>query len=197
MSKKRKSTLRAKVLTALLIILFAGSCAVIIFAICTGRLSRENNTNPTETTVAVETTSAPETTAQTEPAQLTSAASTTASETEASDIAVASAYDADYWVEYKADYGSSGLSVLFGANNTGASVSFDGNRFSVKILGSGTSSEIATGTFSFVSDTEIELRYDNSYIATATVLETENSVVTVMDFPLDTAETTLRVSVAQ
>lgn len=197
MSEKRKSTLKAKVLTVLLIILFIGSCAAIIFAICTGQLSRESGTPPAETSAATETAAQTETVAQTEAA--TSAVTTAASATDSAETALSlgSTYDALYWAEYKAEYGSAGLSVLFGARTQGAAVTFEDNRFTVSSISYDEYTAVATGTFSFVSDSEIELRYDNSNIATAKVIETENSQVTVMDFPLDTPDTTLRLSVAR
>lgn len=198
MSEKRKSTLKAKVLTAILIILFAGSCAAIIFAICTGSISRENNTNPTETSAVTETPAVTETAADTEATTLTTVTNaTTAAQGADSSIKLGSAYNVDYWVEYKEENGSAGLGVLFGARTQGAVVTFEGDRFTVSTVSSNETADVASGSFSFISDSEIQLRYDNSNIATAKVIETENGTVSVLDIPMDIEGTTLRASIAQ
>lgn len=201
MNVNKKSTLKAKVLTVALLVLFLGSCAVLIFAILTGRLSREGKVNPTESTPSVETTVSTEahtdipTTALTQP--ITQPSSTEAGTTEVSDYSALSpgtSYNAEYWAEYNADNNSSGLAVLFGARTRSVTVSFsDDNKFSVLV---NDDIEVAIGTYSVVSETEIELRYDNSNIAYAQIVETEDGVITVMDFPMDVEDTTLRLSLA-
>ncbi len=199
MKEKRKSTPKAKLLTAVLLVLFLGSCAVLVFAVCTDILGI-NSIEPTEpvaTTQAVATEEV--TTANTE----ASVASATASEpvetstAVSSNITLGSIYNVDYWAEYKADNGSSGLGVLFGAQTQSAEVKFsDDNKFSVVINANNEAVEVSSGTYIIISESEVELRYENSNIETATVSETENGVATVMDFSMDVDGTTLRISLA-
>lgn len=198
MKVNKKSTLKAKVLTVALLVLFLGSCAVLIFAICTGQLSREGKENPTESVAATETvvnvtesTGTP--TTLSEPATEASTPAGTTEPSVSSELSLGTTYNAEYWVEYNADNGSSGLAVLFGAQTRNVTVSFsDENTFSVSV----DDSEIASGTYSFISDNEIELRYDNSYIASAEIIETEDGVASLIDFPMDIEDTTLRIKLA-
>ena len=199
MKVNKKSTTKAKVLTVALLILFLGSCAVLIFAICTGQLSRKGNVNPTDSTTPTETvvstvanTEIPTTALTEQTTQLSTPAESTPVETVSSALSLGTSYDAECWVEYNADNNSSGLAVLFGAHTRKVSVSFsDENKFSVSV---NDNVEVASGTFSVVSDNEIELRYDNSYIATAEIIETADGMVTLMDFPMDIEDTTLRLN---
>lgn len=196
MYEKRKSTLKAKVLTAVLIILFVGSCAAIIFAICTGNLSRDNNNTPTESSNITDTSTVPSTASMTEASEPeTSDLEATSAEVKSIDLA--SSYNVDYWVEYKTDNGSAGLGVLFGAHTQGAVIHFEGGRFAVSTLSVYETLDVAAGTFSFVSESEVELRYDNSNVETLKIIEAEDSVATVIDFPMDIEGTTLRASIAQ
>lgn len=203
MSVKRKSTLKAKVLTVILIVLFAGSCATLIFAICTGQLSREGKEVLVETTVSAEastetaTANASTSVTEAQTTASTTAAQTTATESVESNVTLGTTYNVDYWAEYKAENGSAGLGVLFGAHTQGVIISFDGDKFSVSVVNYDELLPVATGDYSFVSDSEIELRFDNSAIEIATVVESENGVATVIDFPMDIEDTTLRASVAQ
>lgn len=204
MKVNKKSTLKAKVLTAALLVLFLGSCAVLIFAIFTGQLSREDKKTPTESTAPVETVINTEDNTEassvsfTEPeAEASTPAETSASDTASSANSLGTSYDAQYWVEHKAEHGTNGLAVLFGAKTQGVSVNFiDGNRFSVNVTSYNESHEMETGTYIFTTDGNIELRYDNSFIATANVLETKNGTITSMDFPMSFEDTTLRLSLA-
>lgn len=199
MKVNKKSTTKAKVLTVALLILFLGSCAVLIFAICTGQLSRKGNVNPTDSTTPTETvvstvanTEIPTTALTEQTTQLSTPAESTPVETVSSALSLGTSYDAECWVEYNADNNSSGLAVLFGAHTRKVSVNFsDENKFSVSV---NDNVEVASGTFSVVSDNEIELRYDNSYIATAEIIETADGMVTLMDFPMDIEDTTLRLN---
>ena len=199
MKVNKKSTTKAKVLTVALLILFLGSCAVLIFAICTGQLSRKGNVNPTDSTTPTETvvstvanTEIPTTALTEQTTQLSTPAESTPVETVSSALSLGTSYDAEYWVEYNADNNSSGLAVLFGAHTRKVSVNFsDENKFSVSV---NDNVEVASGTFSVVSDNEIELRYDNSYIATAEIIETADGMVTLMDFSMDIEDTTLRLN---
>lgn len=195
MSEKRKSTPKAKVLTAVLLILFLGSCAVLIFAVCTDILGINSNTNPTETITPTETSAIVSTTASI-PATIPSSSvlPTTASEVSDAGVNLGSIYEVDYWVEYMAEKGAPGLGVLFGARTQGAVVTFEEDRFTVSNLNYDEYVPVVSGTFSFVSDNEIELRFDNSNIEIATVLDAENGVATVIDFPMDLEDTTLRLS---
>ena len=199
MKVNKKSTTKAKVLTVALLILFLGSCAVLIFAICTGQLSRKGNVNPTDSTTPTETvvstvanTEIPTTALTEQTTQLSTPAESTPVETVSSALSLGTSYDAECWVEYNADNNSSGLAVLFGAHTRKVSVNFsDENKFLVSV---NDNVEVASGTFSVVSDNEIELRYDNSYIATAEIIETADGMVTLMDFPMDIEDTTLRLN---
>lgn len=199
MSKNKKSTPKAKVLTAVLLIVFLGSCAVLAFAICTDILGvapkKPNPTEPVGTTAVSATEEI--TTIATEATVPSSQVSVPQSSTAVSTtLTLGSTYNVDYWVEYMNDYGTSGLGVLFGARTKAATVVFsDDNTFSVTVENNG-SLEVSTGTYSFMSDGNIELRFDNSNITTAMVLETENSEITSMDFPMDVDGTTLRLSLA-
>ncbi len=199
MSEKRKSTPKAKVLTAVLLVLFLGSCATLVFAVCTDILGVNNNrTNPTETVSATETTVAEETTAQPETTEaVITTIATTASEAQATGISLGSTYNVDYWAEYQAEHNASGLAVLFGARTQGAVISFDNGRFTVSSVSNDEYTSVATGSYSLISDSEIELRYDNSYIAAAIVAEAEDGVATALDFPLDVEGTTLRASLSE
>ncbi len=204
MNVNKKSTLKAKVLTVALLVLFLGSCAVLIFAIFTGQLSREDKKTPTESTTPVESVLNTEENTEasstyfTEPAtQYSTPAETTGADISSSAVSLGNSYDAQYWVEHEAEYGTAGLAVLFGAKTQGVSVNFiDGNRFSVNVTSYNESHEMETGTYIFTTDGNIELRYDNSFIATANVLETENGTITSMDFPMSFEDTTLRLSLA-
>lgn len=200
MKVNKKSTTKAKVLTVALLILFLGSCAVLIFAICTGQLSRKGNVNPTDSTTPTETvvstvanTEIPTTALTEQTTQLSTPAESTPVETVSSALSLGTSYDAEYWVEFEAEHGTSGLAVLFGAKTQSVSVNFsDDNRFSVNVMSYNENHEMETGTYSFNTDGSIELRYDNSYIATASVLENENGIITSMDFPMGFEDTTLR-----
>lgn len=198
MNKNKKSTTKAKVLTVILVSVFIGSCAVLVFAICTNILGIPKKpvaTEPQVTTAAFATEEVSTTaTAVTEPSsEATTEQSLTAVSTT---LTLGSTYNVDYWVEYMNDYGTSGLGVLFGARTKAATVAFaDDNTFSVTVENNG-SVEVSTGTYAFMNDGNIELRFDNSNITTAMVLETENSEITSMDFPMDVDGTTLRLSLA-
>lgn len=195
MKEKIKSTPKAKMLTAVLLVLFLGSCAVLIYAVCTDILGINSNTNPTETITPTETSAIVSTTASI-PATIPSSSvlPTTASEASDTGVNLGSIYEVDYWVEYMAEKGAPGLSVLFGARTQGAVVTFEEDRFTVSNLNYDEYVPVVSGTFSFVSDNEIELRFDNSNIEIATVLDAENGVATVVDFPMDLEDTTLRLS---
>ncbi len=200
MSKNEKSTPKAKVLTAVLLIVFLGSCAVLAFAICTDILGiAPKNPNPTEpqVTTAVSVTESA-TTEATEATEASSSASVTQSSTAvSSQLILGSTYNVDYWAEYKTENGSSGLGVLFGAHTQSAEINFtDDNKFSIVVFANNEPVEVSSGTYSFSSQSEIELRYENSNIETAVISETENGVVTVMDFSMDVDDTTLRISLA-
>lgn len=198
MSKNKKSTPKAKVLTAVLLVVFLGSCAVLAFAICTDILGiapkKPGTTEPVATTAVTATENVTENTESTEPS---SAASVPQSSTAvSSELTPGSTYNVDYWVEYMNDYGTNGLGVLFGARTRGVTVAFsEDNTFSVNVQNNG-SVEVSAGTYSILDDSNIELRFDNSNITTATVLETEGNVITIMDFPMDVEGTTLRLSLA-
>lgn len=195
MSKNKKSTPKAKMLTAVLLILFLGSCAVLVFAIVTGQLGREPNNKPTETTPATEVVTTVGSTEDTTIQATESVSSTAAIVTSgSSEVTLGSTYNVDYWVEYKNENGTAGLGALFGAHTQSAVVNFDNGRFTVFNIGYDEYLPVTTGTYSFISDNEIELKYDNSYIATATVTETEDGLVTGMDFPMDIEDTTLKLS---
>lgn len=197
MAEKRKSTFKAKVLTVIIVVLFVGSCATLVFAICTGKLSRADNTPPTETQSNTETVAVTETVAYTEVTELTTESTeTTATEELSAELVLGSTYEVDYWAEYKDEHGSAGLGVLFGAYTQGVEINFNGGRFTVSTVSSYETLDVATGTFAFISDSEIELRYDNSNIEIAKVVETDGSTVTVLDVPMDIEGTTLRASLA-
>lgn len=197
MKEKIKSTPKAKLLTAVLLVLFLGSCAVLVFAVCTDILGINSNTPPTETVVPTETTAIVSTTASVpETTPSSSVLPTTTSEAVETVVSLGSIYDVDYWTEYKDEYGSAGIGVLFGAHAKGATITFENGRFVVSVVGANETLDVSSGTYSFVSDNEIELRYDNSDIRTAKVIETENDVVTVLDFSMDMEDTTLRASLA-
>lgn len=197
MAEKRKSTTKAKLLTVVLVVLFLGSCATLIFAVCTDILGINGNTSPTETITPTETTAIVSTTASVpETTPSSSALPTTTSEAVETGIKLGSVYDVDYWAEYKDEYGSAGIGVLFGAHAKGATITFENGCFVVAVVGANETLDVASGTYSFVSDTEIELRYENSDIRTAKVIETENDVVTILDFSMDIEDTTLRASLA-
>lgn len=194
MSEKRKSTPKAKALTLVLIVLFLGSCACLIVAFCNDMLGKDIDTVPVDTTAvtaAVTGTSPTENTqnATEQTTEVTEAASTRV-EIDESWPNVSLSYKIDHWVEYKDENGTNGLGVLFGAHTTGGNVTFADGRFTVNK----DETEVAGGTYKVISDTEVELRYDNSHIATATILETEDGVITSMDFPMDMEGTTLRLT---
>lgn len=198
MKEKRKSTPKAKVLTAVLLVLFLGSCVVLIYAVFTDVLGLNPSTASTEPSSTVAVT---ESTALTETAAITTEVATTASEaaettTLDSSLTLGTTYNADYWVEHKAEYGTPGLAVLFGAKTQGVFVSFDGSSFAVNVVNGNESYETETGTFSFNEDGNIELSFDNSDISRVAVVESENGVITSMDFPLAITDTTLRLSLA-
>ena len=197
MSKNEKSTPKAKVLTAVLLIVFLGSCAVLVFAVCTDILGiAPKNPNPTEpqATTAVSVTESA-TVETTEASEASASASAPQSSTAVfSQLTLGSTYNVDYWVENKAEHGTPGLALLYGTKVQSVYVSFDNDRFSVNVVKYNESQETETGTYSFTDNGNIELRYDNSNITTATVLESENGMITTMDFPLWFKDTTLRLS---
>lgn len=200
MKEKRKSTPKAKALTAVLLVLFLGSCAVLIYAVFTDILGLDNPPSPTEpsaTIVATEPVTT-EVTINTTEAPATSAVNTTTADIANSDdiIILGATYNADYWIEHKAEHDTSGLALLFGSKIQSVFISFDNGRFSVNGVSYNEPQAFETGTYSFMEDGNIELRFDNSDIATATVLNLENGVITSMDFPLTLKDTTLRLSLA-
>lgn len=200
MSEKNKSTPKAKVLTAVLLVLFFGSCAVLVFAVCTDILGiAPKNPNPTEpqvtTAVSVTESATVETTEASEPSS--SASAPQSSTAVSSQLTLGSTYNVDYWVEYMDNYGASGLAVLFGARTKGATVTFtEENTFTVTVESANGSVEVSAGTYSFLDDSNIELRFDNSNITVATVIETGDNEITSLDFPMDVDGTTLRLSLA-
>lgn len=174
MNKKQKSTPKAKMLTAVLLILFLGSCAVLIFAVCTGQLSRENNQTPTETTLALETTAKVETTAA-----ATTETETTATEASEPQITFASQYKFESVRDENGE--EMDLMVAFGSNFAKGRVEFENDRFFIS-LPVQSKPDAYGGTYSFLSQTEVELRYDNSDIKTATIKATDDQgVVTEVD----------------
>lgn len=198
MKEKSKSTTKAKILTAVLLILFLGSCAVLVFAICTDILGI-NNVKPTQPVTTAQATATEEfTTANTEATEASVTASEPVETSSAitTELTLGSTYNVDYWVENKAENGTPGLALLYGVRVQRVYVSFDNGRFSVNVVSYNESQETDTGTYFFTDDGNIELQYDNSNIATATVLESENGIITTMDFPLWFEDTTLRISLA-
>ena len=195
MAEKRKSTAKAKMLTAVLIVLFLGSCAALIFAVCTDILGI-NNVNSTEpvatTTIPATEEASTANTEVTEPSSASAPAETSSAVN--SELTLGSTYNVDYWVENKAENGTPGLALLYGARVQSVYVSFDNGRFSVNVVKYNESQETEAGTYSLIDNDNIELRYDNSNITTATVLESENGIITTMDFPLWFEDTTLRLS---
>ena len=198
MSEKRKSTPKAKALTLVLVVLFLGSCACLIVAFCNGKLGKDIDTVPVDTTAvtaAVTGTSPTENTqnATEQTTEATEAASTRV-EIDESWPNVSLSYKIEHWVEYMDENGTNGLGVLFGAHTTGGNVTFADGRFTVNNMGATGETEVAGGTYKVISDTEVELRYDTSHIATAKILETEDGVITSMDFPMNMKGTTLRLT---
>lgn len=174
MNKKQKSTPKAKMLTAVLLILFLGSCAVLIFAVCTGQLSRENNQTPTETTVASETTANVETTvaAATE-------IETTVTEVSEPQITFAPEYKFESVRDENGE--EMDLRVAFGSDFARSRVEFENDRFFIS-LPVQSKPDAYGGVYSFLSETEVELRYDNSDIKTAVIKATDDQgVVTEVD----------------
>lgn len=175
MSKKIKSTPKAKVLTAVLIILFVGSCAALIFAICTGRLSRENNTTPTETATPVETT-----VAEAEPTVTTTASpETTIVDEVQQKLTFASEYKIDAVCDENGD--EMDLQVAFGAHFREGRVEFEDDSFFISLPAQGKPDDYG-GTYSILSETQAELRYDNSDIKSAFIKSVnDEGVITVVD----------------
>lgn len=196
MSEKRKSTPQAKVLTVVLLILFLGACAVLVFAVCSDIWGINNNTVPsTDASTEISVTSATEAASTAEPTAEKTSAATEASESQGAYPVLGAAYDVDYWAEYMDLHGSAGLGVLFGAQTRGATINFEDGRFVVNVSSADQGFEATSGSYSFISETEIELRYDNSDIKTAKVIEAEDGLITCLDFPMDIEDTTLRASI--
>lgn len=186
MSKNRKSSPKAKVLTILLLVLFGGSCAVLVFAVCTGQLSRDNS-NESYTyigNVTISTSVFDETVVSTDSVLSSSAytePSTEAqtSETTAQSVSLASIYKIKSVCDENGN--AMELRALFGADFKEGSVEFSDGRFVIDVPVHG-NSDAYGGEYNFISDVKIELRYDNSDIKYAYVTDIdENGAVKVLD----------------
>lgn len=184
MSQKRKSTLKARVLTVLLIVLFGGSCAVLVFAVCTGQLSRDNNnekyTEPplmeASTLEEIGVDSISTSSAKTEPASTVAATALRTSLSFAPKYEILSVCDENG--------ASMELSVAFGADFTKGSVEFSDGRFFINLPVQGKPDSYG-GSYKLVSASEAELRYDNSDIKTAFINEVDSSgVITAVDITM-------------
>ena len=179
MAEKRKSTPQAKVLTVVLLILFLGSCAVLIFAVCTDILGI-NKDNPTEPVTTTNVSASEDvTTLNTEETSSSTALESSTAESGESELYFAEKYEI---VSVCDEQGNEmDLRVAFGNNFKEGFVEFDGGRFFITLTVQGPPDNYG-GTYSFVSDTEAELRYDNSNIKSAFIKETDGTgLVTVVD----------------
>ncbi len=180
MSEKIKSTPKAKVLTAVLMVLLLGSFAVLIFAVCTDILG-VNNVKPTEpvTTTGVSVTEDVTTVNEEETSSLTTMPKTTALENEENDLYFAEEYKI---VSVCDENGNEmDLRVAFGNSFREGFVEFDSDRFFISLTVQGPPENYG-GTYAFVSDSDVELRYDNSAIKSAFVKSVdETGLVTEVD----------------
>ena len=176
MAEKRKSTTKAKLLTVVLVVLFLGSCATLIFAVCTDILGINGNTTPTEPAATTEVTVTEDVTAINTEATLPS---TTATEGKEADLYFADKYEI---VSVCDENGNEmDLRVAFGNSFREGYVEFDSDRFFIGLTVQGPPENYG-GTYNFTSDSEVELRYDNSAIKSAFVKAfDDNGIVTDVD----------------
>lgn len=195
MTEKKKSTTNAKVLTVLLIILFVGSCACLIFAGVTGRIHKpsDSDTDATTTAAVEENTTYSNTTVSADATALTTAEATEATEaTEMQSVALIlhDTYYACSAVDANGDDVS--LNAYFGSGFAayGGAITFNSGRFSID-MGVSAGGSANVGDYRFVSDTELELRYDNSDISTAAVEISKGEVVSI-DVAMDDITVTFK-----
>ncbi len=182
MKEKIKSTPKAKLLTAVLLVLFLGSCAVLVFAVCTDILGINSNTNPTEPVTT--TTAVPATENVTAVNTEETLPSTTVPKTSALENNETALYFAEkYEIISVCDENGNemDLRVAFGNSFREGFVEFDADRFFIGLTVQGPPENYG-GTYAFVSDSEVELRYDNSAIKSAFVKDfVDTGLVTTVD----------------
>ena len=190
--KGKKITAKAKVLTAVLVILFLGACAVIIYAGMNGAPGGESVLDSIKETADVTTTAPSDTTAATAETSSTAEATTEAATQETEEefvnnnvpgVVFSSFYDAAFGVDAYGD--KVDLSQYFGSGFTsyGGAVMFDGKRFQISMgVSAGDSSTM--GKYVVESETELTLYFDNSDIKTAKIT-TEDGVVTSVEIPMN------------
>lgn len=187
MSEKRKSTLSAKVLTILIIVLFAGACACFVYAVCTGTLSKEIMAEVDEINASeAAATATAGTPADSEPDTSVPATTGTPDKNDAvanASFIVAPSYKAKGAVDANGE--KVDLRAYFGSGfaSYGGHLNFEGHRFTLD-MGVSANSDSSKGEYGFVSMTEIELKFDNSDVTTAS-FTLDGKDVTSIDVPMD------------
>ena len=190
MSEKRKSTFSAKVLTVLIIVLFVGAVACFVYAVCTGTFSKdimaEVETNEPSSSVSEVAASVPEGTDAVKDTTATESTTGTPDKNGAvanASFIVAPSYKAKGAVDANGD--KVDLRAYFGSGfaSYGGSLKFDGNRFTLN-MGVSANSDSSKGEYDIISMTELELKFDNSDITTASFVS-DDKTITSLDVPMD------------
>ena len=173
MSEKRKSTPTAKVLTVVLLVLFLGSCATLVFAVCTDILGINSNTTPTDPVATTDIYVTENiTTVNTEVLPSTTVPLTTVAESDEADLCFAEKYKITSVCDENGD--EMDLRVAFGNSFREGYVEFDSDRFFIGLTVQGPPENYG-GTYKFISDSEVELRYDNSAIKSAFIKDVDDA----------------------